>query len=66
MTHIKALDEKLQMVINFLHARQSKEDVEDVLPAPVSSLEELADLCTEVADKTFKKKLVRIKVLSCT
>lgn len=63
MAHIQAMDEKLQILINFQLSREPKEDVEDVLPAPVSSLEELADLCTKVADKTFKKKLVRI---TCT
>ncbi|KAK3868237.1 hypothetical protein Pcinc_003932 [Petrolisthes cinctipes] len=59
MAHIKAMNEKLQIFINIQQSRESREDVEDVLPAPVSSLEELADLCTKVADKTFKKKLTQ-------
>ncbi|KAK3880426.1 hypothetical protein Pcinc_015109 [Petrolisthes cinctipes] len=59
MAHIKAMDEKLQILINIQQSRESREDVEDVLPASVSSLEELADLCTKVADKTFKKKLTQ-------
>jgi len=64
LAHIKAVEENLQILINLQQSRESREeDVEDVLPAPVSSLEELADLCTKVADKTFKKKLVRISCI---
>uniref|UniRef100_A0A0P4WA64 DUF4806 domain-containing protein n=1 Tax=Scylla olivacea TaxID=85551 RepID=A0A0P4WA64_SCYOL len=33
------------------------DDVEDVLPAPVCSLEELDDLCTKLVDETLKRKL---------
>ncbi|XP_064107049.1 uncharacterized protein LOC135216035 [Macrobrachium nipponense] len=33
------------------------EDADDVLPAPVCSLEELDDLCTKLTDETFKMKL---------
>ncbi|KAK8404676.1 hypothetical protein O3P69_007727 [Scylla paramamosain] len=33
------------------------DDVEDVLPAPVCSLEELDDLSTKLADETFKSEL---------
>ncbi|XP_064091572.1 uncharacterized protein LOC135205139 [Macrobrachium nipponense] len=33
------------------------EDVDDVLPAPVRSLEVLDDSCTKLTDETFKKKL---------
>ena len=51
------------MLVNFTQSRESREDVEDVLPAPVSSLEELADLCTKVADKPLKIKLVRINYI---
>ena len=54
MAHIKAKKEDVQMLVNFTQSRESREDVEDVLPAPVSSLEELADLCTKVADKPLK------------
>lgn len=66
MAQIKAVDDKLQILINSQQSRESREDVEDVLPAPVCSLEELADLCTKVADKTFKKKLVRISSIIYT
>lgn len=63
MAHIKAKKEDVQMLVNFTQSRESREDVEDVLPAPVSSLEELADLCTKVADKPLKIKLVRINYI---
>ena len=63
MAHIKAVKEDVQMLVNFTQSRESREDVEDVLPAPVSSLEELADLCTKVADKPLKIKLVRINYI---
>ena len=39
------------------------DDVEDVLPTSVSSLEELDHLCAKVADKTFKRKLVTISCI---
>ena len=60
MAHIIAIKENVRMLVNFQQSRESREDMEDVLPDPVSSLEELADLCTKVADKTFNIKLVRI------
>lgn len=54
----------MQIVINLLQSRESRQDdEEDVLPAPVSSLEELDDLCTEVANETYKIKLVRISCM---
>ena len=63
MTRMKSVDENVQMLLNIQQSRESREDVEDVLPAPVSSPEELADLCTKLADKSFKNKLVRISCI---
>ena len=49
MAHIKGVEENLRIVINLLQSRESRqEDEEDVLPAPVSNLEELDDLCTKL------------------
>lgn len=59
MTRMKSVDENVQMLLNIQQSRESREDVEDVLPAPVSSPEELADLCTKLADKSFKNKLTQ-------
>ncbi|MPC31006.1 hypothetical protein E2C01_024280 [Portunus trituberculatus] len=58
---MKSVDENVQMLLNIQQSRESREDVEDVLPAPVSSSEELADLCTKLADKFLKNKLARIR-----
>lgn len=59
------MEENLRILINLQQSRESREeDVDDVLPAPVSRLVELVDLCTKVADKTFKKKLVRISCIN--
>lgn len=63
MTRMKSVDENVQMLLNIQQSRESREDVEDVLPAPVSSSEELADLCTKLADKSLKNKLVRISCI---
>ena len=59
MAHIKAKKEDVQMLVNFTQSRESREYVEDVLPSPVSSLEELNDLCSKLADQSFKRKLVK-------
>lgn len=53
----------MRILVNLHRSRESREDVEDVLLAPVSSLEELADLCTKVADTAFNKKLARISYI---
>ncbi|KAK3874781.1 hypothetical protein Pcinc_020305 [Petrolisthes cinctipes] len=41
MAHIKVMDEKLQILINIQQSRESREDVEDVLPAPTQYLSAL-------------------------
>ena len=60
LAHIKTVEENLPILINL---QQSRESREDVLPAPVSNLEELDDLCTKVTDTTLTKKLVRISCI---
>ena len=56
VAHMKAMQESLNIVVNFIQSREPKEDVEDVLSAPVSSMVELAQLCNKVADKSIQNQ----------
>ena len=62
VARFKTLEENLRLLHNLVQSAGgigSAEGVamEDVLPAPVSSLQELDDLCRELGDPTAKKKI---------
>lgn len=60
MANFKTVQENQRLMLSLLQSSSGLgDDVEDVLPAPVSSLEELNDLCSKLADQSFKRKLVK-------
>ncbi|XP_064086670.1 uncharacterized protein LOC135201575 [Macrobrachium nipponense] len=62
LARLKTIEENQRLMVNLLQSVAASvgsggEGVDDVLPAPVCSLEELDDLYTKLTDETFKKKL---------
>lgn len=59
MANFKTIQENQRLMLSCLQSSSSGlgDDVEDVLPAPVSSLEELDDLNSKLADQSFKRNL---------
>lgn len=59
MARLKAVEETMRLILNhFLFSANGSglDDVEDVLSAPVISLEELDDLCTKLTHPVRKKR----------
>lgn len=61
MANFKTIQENQRLMLSCLQSSSSGlgDDVEDVLAAPVSSLEELDDLNSKLADQSFKRNLVK-------